>query len=73
MARLTNAQLVDELTRLRNHCEHLERRIHELSTKPSAPRATATGAVVRTYTRGDGVVMHKVRTGFNTFVHRAAH
>ena len=85
MTKMTKAQLVDENIALRHNIDALERRIAELNASraalsvevdmvdmPIPPHRRQSECVVATYTKRDGSVWNKVRTGWNQFTHRPA-
>ena len=81
MTRMTNDQLVDENIALRHNLDCLEEQIAELTRQLVVARGEAStkykplpgsSAVVATYTKRDGTVWNKVRTGWNTYAHRPA-
>lgn len=74
MTKMTKAQLVDENIALRHNLSLLEQQVAALRAERSAePRRPAfEECVVSTYTKRDGTVWNKVRTGWNTYTHRPA-
>ena len=81
MARMTKAQLVDENIALRHNLDILEAQIADLTHQLVAAKGAANikpqpqpgdEVVVATYTKRDGSVWNKVRTGWNTYTHRPA-
>ena len=77
MTKMTKAQLVDENIALRHNIALLEQQVAALraerivrSAKPQRPAFEE--CVVSTYTKRDGSVWNKVRTGWNTYTHRPA-
>ena len=81
MARMTKAQLVDENIALRHNIDLLERQVADLANQLVAAKGAANTKpqpqpgdemVVATYTKRDGSVWNKVRTGWNQFTHRQA-
>ena len=76
MTKMTKTQLVDENARLRAQCDHLEQRIAQLKTERAVRSAPAKPVlaqdIVSTYVNAAGVVMNKVRIGYNLFAHRPA-
>lgn len=84
MARMTNAQLVDENIALRHNIDRLESQLgsanalikdleEQIRRKDIALGKLAQPgdeAVVATYTKRDGSRWNKVRIGYNLFVHR---
>lgn len=74
--KMTKAQLVDENIALRTQCDVLERRIASLEAAQTqaAPKDTAryvpVGVLVGSYTKRDGSVWNKFRTGPNQVTHR---
>ena len=81
MARMTNTQLVDENIALRHNISLLEAKVADLANqlvaakgaaKPQPQPQPGDEVVVATYTKRDGSVWNKVKTGWNTYVHRPA-
>ena len=77
MARMTKAQLVDENIALRHNLERLEAQVADLTNQLVAAKRTpqprlGDSMVVATYTKRDGTVWNKIRTGWNSYVHRPA-
>ena len=81
MARMTKAQLVDENIALRHNLSLLEAKVADLANQLVAAKSAANikpqpqpggEVVVATYTKLDGSVWNKVRTGWNTYTHRPA-
>ena len=83
MTRTTKAQLVDENIALRHNIDMLERQVADLSNQLVAAKVgdlikrksqpqpqPGDSMVVATYTKRDGTVWDKVRTGWNQFTHR---
>lgn len=80
MPKMTKAQLVDENIRLRHNLNLLEVKLAELATQRMAAGPCVVGdiparrpgdeIVVATYTKRDGTRWDKIRTGWNTYVHR---
>ena len=83
LSKMTKAELIRalqaeqakvmELTQALSIARHEYRALRARSqcAEPRAERAAqGAGEVVATYTRRDGTPMAKVRTGFNTYVHR---
>ena len=76
MAKMTKAQLIDENIALRAQCDVLERRIAALeAAQTQAPKGTDRlaghhGVFVGSYTKRDGSVWNKFRTGPNQITHR---
>ena len=74
MTKMTKAQLVDENIALRHNISLLEQQVAALraerSTKPQRPANDEQ--IIHTYTKRDGSRWDKVRTGWNTYVHRPA-
>lgn len=71
--KMTKAQLVDENIALRAQCDVLERRIAALEaaqTQPPAVPCKSVGVFVGSYTKQDGSVWNKFRTGPNQITHR---
>ena len=71
MTKMTKAQLIEENIALRHNIDVLERRLAELSAECQAQPSFAE-RIVATYTKRDGSVWNKVRTGWNTYTHRPA-
>ena len=65
MTHMTKAQLVDENIALRHNISLLEQQLQ-------VQRPANEGQIVHTYTKRDGSVWNKVKTGWNTYVHRPA-
>ena len=65
MTKMTKAQLVDENIALRHNISLLEQQLASLRAAPQ-PQVQ----IVHTYTKRDGSRWNKVRTGWNTYVHR---
>ena len=81
MARMTQTQLVDENIALRHNIALLEQQVADLANQLVAAKGAAKrepqpqpgdSMVVATYTKRDGTVWNKVRTGWNTYTHRPA-
>ena len=76
MTKMTKAQLVDENIALRHSLNLLEQQLASLRAAPQPqvqrPAQQGDEDVVATYTKRDGTVWNKVKTGWNTFVHRPA-
>lgn len=78
MAKMTKAQLIDENIALRTQCDVLERRIAALEEAEEADRPKDTaryipvGVLIGSYTKRDGTVWNKFRTGVNQITHRPA-
>ena len=81
MARMTNTQLVDENIALRHNISLLEAKVADLANqlvaakgaaKPQPQPQPGDEVVVATYTKLDGSVWNKVKTGWNTYTHRPA-
>ncbi len=72
MSKMTKSQLVDENTRLREHCAHLESRLEALRTQPIVP-GRRPGDIVGAYTKADGSRWVKVVVSDKVVAHRPAH
>ncbi len=79
MTCMTKAQLVDENIALRHNISLLEAKVADLANQLVAAKGAAKPqpqpgdeVVVATYTKLDGSVWNKVKTGWNTYVHRPA-
>ena len=81
MARMNKAQLVDENIALRHNIALLEQQVADLANQLVAAKGAANTKpqprpgdemVVAIYTKRDGTVWNKVRTGWNTYTHRPA-
>ena len=81
MTKMTKAQLVDENIALRHNLSLLEAKVADLANQLVAAKGAANikpqpqsgdEMVVATYTKRDGSVWNKVRTGWNQFTHRPA-
>ena len=81
MARMTEAQLVDENIALRHNISLLEQQVADLANQLVAAKGAANikpqpqpqpgdEVVVATYTKRDGSRWNKVRVGWNQYVHR---
>ena len=73
MTKMTKAQLVDENIALRHNISLLEQQVADLANqliKRKPQPQPGDEMVVATYTKRDGTVWDKVRTGWNTYVHR---
>ena len=69
MTKMTKAQLVDENIALRHNISLLEQQLASLRAV-QRPAQQGDEDVVATYTKRDGTVWNKVRTGWNQFTHR---
>lgn len=71
--KMTKAQLIDENIALRAQCDVLERRIAALEAAqtqaPTVP-CKSVGVLIGSYTKRDGSVWNKFRTGPNQITHR---
>lgn len=74
MTKMTKAQLVDENIALRHNIALLEQQLASLraAPQPQVQRTATEEQIVSTYTKRDGTVWNKVRTGWNTYAHRPA-
>ena len=74
MTKMTKAQLVDENIALRHNISLLEQQLASLraAPQPRVQRPANEEQIVSTYTKRDGSVWNKVRTGWNQFTHRPA-
>ena len=83
MSKMTKAQLVDENIALRHNISLLEAKVADLANQLVAAKGAANikpqpqpqpgdEVVVATYTKRDGSVWNKVKTGWNTYTHRPA-
>ena len=84
MTRMTKAQLVDENIALRHNINLLEQQLVAakgaantkvgdlIKRKPQPQPQPGDSMVVAIYTKRDGTVWNKVRTGWNTYAHRPA-
>lgn len=75
--KMTKAQLIDENIALRAQCDVLERRIAalEAAQTQAAPKDTGRlvghhGVFIGSYTKRDGTVWNKFRTGPSQVTHR---
>ena len=67
---MTKAQLLVLVAQLKQENEEL--RAAQVAKPKPINTARSTEQIVGTYTNRAGVTMHKIRIGFNQFVHRAA-
>ena len=74
MTKMTKAQLVDENIALRHNLNLLEQQLASLraAPQPKVQRPANEERIVSTYTKRDGSVWNKVKTGWNTYTHRPA-
>lgn len=81
MTKMTKAQLVDENIALRHNLSLLEAKVADLANQLIAAKVgdlikrepqpqPGDEVVVATYTKRDGTVWNKVRTGWNVYAHR---